>query len=63
MITASRGSGSIAPDMGWLIVLGLPAILLGVWLGMKLYGRLSESGFRTLVLALLGLSGAALLLK
>jgi len=44
-----------------LIVLGLPAILLGVWLGLKLYGRLDEAGFRKLVLALLLVSGVALL--
>ena len=44
-----------------LIVLGLPAVLLGVWLGLKLYGRLDEAGFRKLVLVLLFVSGLSLL--
>jgi uncharacterized membrane protein YfcA len=57
------GSGSIAADTAWLVALGLPAVLLGVWLGMKVYGRLSEGGFRKIVLALLGLSGVALLIQ
>ena len=39
----------------------LPAILLGVWLGLKFYGRVDEAGFRKLVLGLLVVSGVALL--
>jgi uncharacterized protein len=57
------GSGSVAAGTGWLIVAGLPAVLLGVWLGMKVYSRLSESGFRKVVLALLAVSGVALLVR
>jgi uncharacterized protein len=45
----------------WLFVLGLPALLAGTWLGLKLYGRLDDAGFRKVVLALLLVSGVALM--
>jgi hypothetical protein len=35
-------------------------LLAGTWLGLKLYGHLDEAGFRKLVLALLLVSGLAL---
>jgi uncharacterized membrane protein YfcA len=57
------GSGSISVGTGWLMLVGLPAVLLGVWLGMKIYSRLSESGFRKVILALLAVSGVALLVR
>jgi uncharacterized membrane protein YfcA len=47
------------PTLG-LFVLGLPALLAGTWLGLRLYGRLGESGFRRVVLLLLLGSGLAL---
>jgi uncharacterized membrane protein YfcA len=60
--TASLGAeGALNQDALVLIALGLPAILLGVWLGLRLYRRLDETGFRKLVLALLFVSGVALL--
>jgi uncharacterized membrane protein YfcA len=55
--------GSVSGDTVRLIVLGLPSVLLGVWAGLKLYGRLDEAAFRKMVLALLLVSGAALLLR
>jgi uncharacterized protein len=45
-----------------LFALGLPVLLAGTWLGLKLYGRLDEAGFRKVVLALLMASGFALVL-
>jgi len=57
------GQGSISRDMLWLFALGLPALLLGTWVGMKLYGRLDENQFRKLVLVLLLVSGAVLLAR
>lgn len=54
------GRGSIAAETAWLILLGLPAVLLGVWAGMRVYGQLNERSFRNIVLALLGISGIAL---
>jgi uncharacterized membrane protein YfcA len=55
------GRGAVTVDTLQLIALGMPALLIGVWAGLKLYGRLDEAGFRKLVLALLGLSGVVLL--
>ena len=53
--------GAITTDTIRLFLFGLPALLAGTWLGMKLYGRLDEAKFRKLVLVLLLLSGAVLI--
>jgi uncharacterized membrane protein YfcA len=55
------GSGSVSTDTIKLFFVGLPALLAGTWLGLRLYGRLDEAGFRKVVLVLLLISGAALL--
>ena len=52
--------GAIAADTIRLFLFGLPALLVGTWLGMKLYSRLDEAMFRRVVLVLLLVSGAAL---
>jgi uncharacterized membrane protein YfcA len=52
--------GAITPDTIKLFLIGLPALLAGTWLGLKLYGRLDEASFRKVVLLLLLLSGVAL---
>jgi uncharacterized protein len=41
---------------------GLPALLAGTWLGLKLFGRLDEASFRKIVLVLLLASGAVLMI-
>jgi uncharacterized protein len=51
---------TISADMIRLFLLGLPVLLAGTWLGLKLYGRVNEATFRKVVLVLLLLSGAAL---
>jgi hypothetical protein len=56
------GRGAISGETIWLFLLGLPALLLGTWAGLKLYGRLDEAGFRKVVLALLFISGIALIM-
>jgi hypothetical protein len=43
-------------------LLGLPPLLIGTWLGLKLYARLDEAAFHKVVLVLLLLSGASLML-
>ena len=43
-----------------LFLIGLPAVILGTWLGLRLYGRLDEAGFRKTVLGFLLVSGIAL---
>ena len=57
------GSGEVRRDSLLLIAAGLPMVLIGTWVGLRLYGRLDEAGFRKVVLWLLLLSGAALILR
>ena len=52
--------GSVTPDVVRLFLLGLPALLAGTWLGLKLYGRLDEASFRKVVLLLLLVAGVVL---
>ena len=54
------GTGSIASDTVRLFLIGLPVLLAGSWLGLRLYGKLDEAGFRKVVLMLLLASGVAL---
>ena len=54
--------GAITPDIIQLFLVGLPALLAGTWLGLKLFGRLDEATFRKIVLALLLASGALLII-
>jgi hypothetical protein len=56
------GVGLVSRDTILLFTIGLPAILAGMWAGLKLYGKLNEAGFRKIVLALLLISGATLVL-
>jgi len=52
--------GAVSWDIAKLFLFGLPALAAGLWLGLKLYGRLDEQAFRRVVLVLLLLSGIAL---
>jgi uncharacterized protein len=54
-------TGMVTTDTVRLFLWGLPALALGTWIGFKLYGKLDEATFRTIVLALLLISGLALL--
>jgi uncharacterized protein len=54
--------GAITADTIKLFLFGLPALLAGSWLGLKLFGHLDEAGFRKIVLALLLISGAVLMI-
>jgi uncharacterized membrane protein YfcA len=54
--------GAITPDTIKLFALGLPVLIAGTWLGLKLYGRLDEASFRKVVLVLLLASGAVLMI-
>jgi uncharacterized membrane protein YfcA len=54
-------NGALNTDTIRLFVIGLPILLVGTWLGLKLYGHIGEAGFRKLVLALLLSSGVALI--
>jgi uncharacterized protein len=52
--------GAVSWDADWLFVIGLPALICGLWLDLRLYGRLDEQAFRKLILVLLLVSGASL---
>jgi uncharacterized protein len=53
--------GTITAETARLFVLGLPCLIAGTWLGLKLFGRIDEATFRKVVLALLFVSGAVLI--
>ena len=53
-------NGAITADTIKLFLIGLPALLAGTWLGLKLSSRLNEAAFRKLVLVLLLASGVVL---
>jgi len=52
--------GAASWDVAWLFVIGLPALACGLWLGLRLYGRLDEQAFRKLILVLLLVSGVSM---
>lgn len=53
-----------AIDQRLLLITGccIPLTLTGAWLGVQLYSRVSDAVFRTVILLLLGISGAGLIL-
>src|SRR6202043_2466740 len=53
--------GAISPGTIKLFLVGLPALLAGHWLGLKLFGHLDEAAFREIVLVLLLASGVVLI--
>jgi uncharacterized protein len=56
-------SGAINADTVRLFIIGLPILLAGTWLGLKLYGRVDDAGFRKIVLAVLLVSGLGLIVS
>lgn len=58
---ALGATGSVARETVELFVLGLPVLLAGSWIGLRLYGRLDQAGFRRIVLVLLLASGLPLI--
>jgi uncharacterized membrane protein YfcA len=55
-------AGAITPAFLRLYALGLPAMLAGLWVGFKLYGKLDDAAFRKVILVLLVIAGVALVL-
>jgi uncharacterized protein len=53
-------TGAITAETAKLYVLGLPALLAGLWLGFRLYGKLDDATFRKLILVMLLAAGFAL---
>ncbi len=58
-LTAAR---AITTDVIRLNVMGLPAMVAGLWLGFTLYGKLNDAAFRKLILTLLLIAGFGLIL-
>jgi uncharacterized membrane protein YfcA len=55
--------GAADADTIRLFLIGLPILLVGTWLGLRLYGHVDEAQFRKLVLGLLLASGVALIVS
>jgi uncharacterized membrane protein YfcA len=56
-------AGALTPSFWRLYLLGLPAMLVGLLVGFKLYGKLDEATFRKLILVLLLLAGLGLVVS
>jgi uncharacterized membrane protein YfcA len=54
-------TGVVTAEIVKLYVLGLPALLAGLWVGFKLYGKLDDVAFRKLILVLLVCAGLSLI--
>jgi uncharacterized membrane protein YfcA len=64
MIALWLGStGMIGTGTAALFLIGLPALALGTWAGLKSFGHLNEAGFRRVVLGLLLVSGISLVFR
>lgn len=59
-LTFAAGGQLFDIDTLKLFVIGLPALLSGLWVGVKLYGRLGDAAFRKAILVLLLVSGSSL---
>jgi uncharacterized protein len=55
-------AGAITADVLRLYLIGLPALVVGLWLGFKLYGKLDHVAFRKVILLLLLIAGLGLIL-
>jgi uncharacterized protein len=54
------GTGAVGPHMLEMFAMALPALALGAWLGLHLYGRVDAAQFRKVLLGLLLVSGVGL---
>lgn len=54
-------TGAVTADLVRIYLDGLPALVAGLWLGLKLYGHLDEAAFRKVILVLLFFSGLVLI--
>lgn len=54
--------GFMTREAGWMLLTGLPALMLGTWLGLKAFHIIPAQGFRLVLVGLLFLSGISLLL-
>jgi len=55
-------AGAYTTETIKLYLYGVPALAAGVWIGLKLYGKLDEDAFRKVILVLLLVSGVSLVI-
>jgi uncharacterized membrane protein YfcA len=55
--------GAVNAETLKLFLLGVPFAFAGTWLGLRLYGRVDEAGFRRIVLVMLLASGVSLIVR
>ncbi len=60
-LASHAAAGLLTAEVGWATLAALPGTLGGAWAGAAIYRRLGDRGFQRVVLALLLLSGLALL--
>ena len=60
-LTVYAATGLLSREAGWMFVILAPTIVIPALIGARLYRKTTEAAFRRIVLALLALSGAALL--
>jgi uncharacterized protein len=53
-------AGAYTRESMKLYALALPALIIGIWCGLKLYGKLDDAAFRRVILILLLASGVSL---
>jgi uncharacterized membrane protein YfcA len=53
-------AGAVTAETIRLYLYGLPALAAGMWIGLKLYGKLDDAAFRKVILVLLLVSGLTL---
>lgn len=46
-------AGAYTAETIKLYLYGLPALAVGIWIGLKLYGKLDDAAFRKIILLLL----------
>jgi uncharacterized protein len=61
-LTYAASGYLFAFDVLKLFFVGLPALLLGLWVGVTVYGKLDDTAFRKAILILLLVSGLSLVL-
>jgi uncharacterized membrane protein YfcA len=54
-------AGAITADILRLYLIGVPAMVAGLWVGFKLYGKLDDAAFRKVILVLLLIAGLGLM--
>jgi uncharacterized membrane protein YfcA len=54
-------AGSYTMETMKLYAFALPALVVGIWVGIKLYGKLDDATFRKIILSLLLVSGLSLI--